>query len=298
MVTIATQSLSSCRACEMAFVRIGDSLLEVLPELTLLATPSSTEEFHSAPKATVGLIAGVVRTKQDLKRLQALRSRVEILFAIGTCATAGGIPALCDAPSVDLPALLAQRPCTVPGPSPDPDHALLAHCLPAAHYVTVDLEVPGCPPHPDWLAECLLALVDARTPRLPLRCVCDHCPTRRSTTRSLTEELSRMLEQPEAPPRHSLDDMACLLEQGFMCMGPVTRAGCGGKGGPPRCIAAQVPCRGCNGPVNKKAQPWADVTAAFAAAGYDPATMPDKQGFLSRYQGFRMLNGYRRTAHE
>lgn len=298
MVTIATQSLSSCRACELSFLRIGENLLDILPELTFLEAPTRLKDYSTAPRATVGLVMGNVRTPQDAFKVRTMRDRVDILLAIGTCATAGGLPALANAPHLDLPAELAQRHCTVAGPPPDPADALNKQCIPVSSYVHVDLNVSGCPPHPDWLEECLLALVDARTPRLPTRCLCDACPTRRTGTRSFNDVISRMLEQPDSPPRDQLADMVCLLEQGFVCMGPVTRAGCGGKSGPPRCIASREPCRGCHGLLNRQAQPLADYVAALAAAGFNPATMPDKQGFLSRYTGFGMLDLYRRVSHE
>ena len=38
----------------------------------------------------------------------------------------------------------------------------------------------------------------------------------------------------------NLDD--CLIEQGYICMGPVTKAGCGGL-----CLRVNAPCTGCYG---------------------------------------------------
>ncbi len=38
----------------------------------------------------------------------------------------------------------------------------------------------------------------------------------------------------------NMDD--CLIEQGYLCAGPITRAGCGGL-----CLKVNTPCSGCYG---------------------------------------------------
>lgn len=296
MVTIAVESLCSCCGCEAALLNTGEPLLEILPELTFVHMPLLADRTapmgRASPRAAVGIVVGAVRRSGHLKRLLAFRRQVDVLVAMGTCAGTGGLPGLGNLPGVDLDAV-ARPVCTVPGPEADPDDELLPVCSAVGDHVYVDLELPGCPPNPDWLGECILSFLDMRAPLLPGACLCDTCPAHRSGSRPLDDMLFRMLDQPDTPPRNDPADMPCLLEQGFMCMGPVTRAGCGGRSGRPQCVSACIPCRGCHGPAQQHPQPLADYVAALAAAGYDPRTMPDKPGFLSRFTGARIMANYR-----
>ena len=106
-------------------------------------------------------------------------------------------------------------------------------------------------------------------PVLPDKSVCDTCPTRREGKGQL-KNVRRFLQAPEYDSAgEPLDQMRCLLEQGFMCMGPVTRAGCGGDGILPRCVSARVPCRGCYGPVRPNGNQRLDMLNALASNGID-----------------------------
>jgi F420-non-reducing hydrogenase small subunit len=65
--------------------------------------------------------------------------------------------------------------------------------------------------------------------------LCEDCPRTRNEKR-ITSFRSMATFTP--------DPEVCLLEQGVICYGPATRAGCGAA-----CIAANMPCRGCYGPL-------------------------------------------------
>lgn len=324
MVTIAEEWLNSCSGCEIALLNLGESLLDLLPQLEFVHIPVlmdnkyygplGREKRLHIPKAVVGIVSGGVRNSEHLEVLHAMRAQVDILVALGTCALTGGLPALANftpvealtdfayrqAPSLDS-SQNQEGSCTLPN-SPNSRGSeghglasLLPVCSPLRDHVKVDLSIPGCPPHPDWIGEALLSLLEGRPTRLPYRSVCSVCPAWRDNSGGLKRiPVKRMLEQPVYDPQSPLSQMQCLLEQGFMCLGPVTLAGCGGTQGAPRCITARTPCRGCQGPVSHLALPNADYMAALTAAGVDGATMPDKKGYLSRFHNpIRVLEALR-----
>lgn len=65
--------------------------------------------------------------------------------------------------------------------------------------------------------------------------LCDEC---------LLKKEDKMISKIVSPTiTANIDPERCLLEQGILCMGPVTRGGCEA-----RCLNVLMPCRGCMGP--------------------------------------------------
>ena len=296
-VKVAADWLNSCSGCEIAILNLGETLLDLLPQLDFVHIPVLMDHKHlgqlgekteiDIPKATVGLLSGGIRNEEHLEVAHEMRKKCDILIALGTCATHGGIPALINRFSnqellEDYYSTVSTDPgAEVPANGLSP---LLDRCYALDEQIQVDIYLPGCPPHPDQIAAAILALLNGKTPELPFRSVCDTCPTRREG-KGKVASIRRFTSKPDFDPDQPVDQMRCLLEQGYLCAGPVTRAGCAGNNGAsPRCIAARVPCRGCYGPVRQEGNQLLDMLNALASNGIDINTIPDRDSLL-RFSG-------------
>ena len=93
---------------------------------------------------------------------------------------------------------------------------------PISKFVDVDGIIPGCPPPSILLGNCLLRLVENKEIKLSLKNMCSTCPL------------------------NNLANVSCFLNNGILCLGPITRDGCDHL-----CIHQGLPCEGCLGPVSK-----------------------------------------------
>lgn len=296
-VKVASEWLNSCSGCEISIVDMGERLLDVLEVAEFVHLPALMDHKYfgqtgdgtqiDIPEADVGIISGGIRNHEHLEVAEAMRSRCKRIIALGTCATHGGIPALSNAFTSEEVLERCYSTETTDKPAAYPSEgipALLDTCYALDEKIKVDVYMPGCPPHPDHVFNALAALAAGKTPQLPAKSVCDTCPTVRKGKGDL-KQMRRFLQPPQyGQPGEALDQMRCLLEQGLLCMGPVTRAGCGGDKATPRCIAARVPCRGCYGPVRDNGNPLMDMLNALASNGIDIKSMPER-GSLLRFAG-------------
>ena len=295
-VKVAQEWFSICGGCEVTILDVGEPLLDVLPELEFVHMPvimdhklygqTGEESVMDIPEADVGIISGGVRNEENWKLAELMRSRVNTLISMGSCAGTGGVPALANQYLLEdlYERVYRGNSTTDAGPTPSGDVPALLDRVYALHEVVkVDIELPGCPTTPDMFVAALMHLLKGTPFALAEKSVCDACPTIRE--KKAVSELKRPLEPIEGVGE-PLDTVRCLMEQGFLCNGPATRAGCGGMDeGTPRCISAYMPCRGCFGPLSENANPMVDMMGALSTVGLDPRQIPDRAATFNRFAG-------------
>jgi F420-non-reducing hydrogenase small subunit len=175
--------------------------------------------------------------------------------AVGSCAVLGGIGGLRNLSP------LAEVEATAFGATTKSD--LLPELTDNVHavseFVDVDISLPGCAPETHLLVSALSAAAAGEAWELPRRNLCDEC----HRTKTLMLEHSSEFVADNVYALMELDEIdpdACLLEQGIMCMGPMTREGCGAV-----CTAMNVPCRGCSGPSRPEFEQGGKAVDALAA---------------------------------
>ena len=189
------------------------------------------------------LVEGTVRNGEHFRRAKEAREKADKLVALGTCACYGGVQGLADMFSEKrLIGRRFGRDASFEGAPPG-----VRRLLPLDSYVNVDAFMPGCPPPKELLKSFLEFALAGTIPSREGSTVCSECRT-------------AGIPLPQPGPRRTTDAVPeagkCLLEQGYLCMGPLTRDGCGAI-----CPSELgVPCGGCRGPSEK----------ALALPAHDP----------------------------
>ena len=300
-VKVAEEWLNICGGCEVSILDIGEPLLDILPKLEFVHMPVLMDHKYfgqtgegtelTIPEADIGIVSGGVRNEKEKHVLEEMRKKTNTLISLGSCASFGGIPALANMfPLDDLYNKVYRDSVTTDSADTPSENLppLLDRVYALDEVVTVDAYIPGCPPNPTMIADALTALLEGKPFELPERSVCDDCPVKRE--KKAGGEIKRPLDTPQFAQGEPWENTRCLMEQGILCLGPVTRSGCASvyeEGGPkvPRCIQGYMPCRGCFGPIRKGANPLVDMMGALSSIGLDAKQVLDRRALLNRYIG-------------
>ncbi len=288
-VKIAEEWLNMCGGCECSILDIGEPLLDLLPQLEFVHMPVLMDHKYfgqtgegkkiEIPEADVGIITGGVRNEEHKELAQEMRNKCKTMIAYGSCAVFGGLPALANMYTKEdtFNKVYKTTRSTVPSEFPSVNIPPWTDRLMAVdEVINVDVKIPGCAPNPDLFADALTALLSGKEFKLEEKAVCEDCPLKRE--KKAIASIKRPLETPESEER-------CLLELGYLCLGPATRTGCGGHEKVPRCIAGNFPCRGCMGPIRFDGNQMVDLMGALATIGLNVREIPDRLATFNRFVG-------------
>lgn len=263
--TFAMYWAGSCGGCEIAFLEIQEKLIEVDQNFEVVFWPVAADfkykdvEAYDDGSIDICLFNGCIRTSENEHLAHLLRAKSKVLVAFGACAVNGGIPGLANvATAQEIKDLVYTQEPSLANPDgvqPQeiwevPEGTLeLPHLYDTvrtlAQTVEVDYFMPGCAPEGHQIAAVLDVVIAGLRGEAAL-------PPKGATIgvapRTCCDECQRIKEEKKVPGFRRIwefepDPEKCLLEQDLICMGPATRAGCGG-----RCTSVGMPCRGCYGP--------------------------------------------------
>ena len=267
---------ASCGGCEIAVLGIGEKILDVAAAFDIVFWPCAADgKVHDVEKMPDGsidlcLFNGGIRTSEQEYMAKLLRRKSKVLVAFGACAMEGSIPGLAnlnsreeifdnsyrDTPSTENPdGVRPQHETEMPeGKLYLPVFYDTLKTLDQT--VPVDYYLPGCPPEPARIWDALTAILEGKLPAPGSvigadTTVCDECPRKRTE-----KKIKKFYRTWEIKP----DPEICLLEQGILCCGIATRAGCEA-----RCPRVNSPCIGCYGPNNDVADYGARLMSAVAS---------------------------------
>jgi F420-non-reducing hydrogenase small subunit len=253
---------ASCGGCEIAVLALNEKILDVAAAFDIVFWPVAIDvkvrDVENMPDGSIDvcLFNGSIRTSEQEYMAHLLRKKAKVLVAFGSCAHEGCIPGLAnmndreelfatsyrDTPSTENPENVLPREETKVAEGTLHLPMLYDSVKTLDQTVPVDYYLPGCPPEADRIWDAVVAILEGKLPEPGSvigvdTTVCDECP------RTRTEKKIKAFKRTwEVIP----DAETCLLEQGLLCCGIATRAGCGA-----RCPKVNSPCIGCYGPTNE-----------------------------------------------
>jgi F420-non-reducing hydrogenase small subunit len=252
---------ASCGGCEIALLQIDAKILDVAAAFDIVFWPCAVDgkvrDVEKMPDGSIDvcLFNGGIRTSEQEYMAQLLRRKSKVLVSFGSCASEGCIPGLAnmndrrqifDAVYKEGSATTPENPKDI-RPQHETDVPEGKLYLPIfydtlktlAQTVEVDYYLPGCPPEADKIWAAITAILEGKLPPRgsvlgEKTTVCDECKRKRNE-----KKINKFYRTWQIIP----NEEDCLLEQGLICCGLATRAGCGAL-----CPQVNSPCIGCHGP--------------------------------------------------
>lgn len=205
---VAVHKFSSCDGCQLAFLNLGETLLDLAQRVDIVHFAEAGMLDETA-KVDIAFVEGSISTEADLTRIQQVREFSRYLITIGACATSGGLQALRNlADTNDWMQAIYTNPEYIDS---------LENVSPIREHVRVDYELWGCPINKRQLLSLINTLSLGVFPKVEQDKLCLECKR--------------------------LQNVCVMVTKNIPCMGPVTRIGCGAL-----CPSFGRDCYSCYGP--------------------------------------------------
>ena len=222
-------SLTCCAGCVSSLLNAGEALVEILTKDFEIVYFPTFIDLKEVPNVDLSIVEGGVRTEADEKLIREVRAKSRVLVALGLCATHGGVTSLGNTLSLTK---LLEKEYSLLDSSKLPE--LEDFMYPICNFVDIDYYIPGCPPMPFLIVHTIKSIVSGKPPIRHERVVCTEC--HRKIVPAKLDHLYKIYEKESDP-------QLCMVSQGFICLGSLTRDGCGAP-----CPRAGFVCFGCRGP--------------------------------------------------
>jgi F420-non-reducing hydrogenase small subunit len=247
-VKTAVVSLSTCGGCSAVLLEDQDELMRLLDNADISYCPMLIDA-EGIGEVDVALVDGIVRVKEDEEKLIEARHKSRYLISWGTCASYGGIPA--QANQYELEDLLEESYGNTQDTfayylsgsggigqktyqEQEHELRLLRRARKLDDFVKVDYYLPGCPPDAGLLNQLIRELKGEGQFAKPKPIVCAECSRKHQKI---------PVDYFWVSPRSDWDLDQCFTSKGSVCLGFMTKGGCGAV-----CPQGGLPCWGCRGP--------------------------------------------------
>lgn len=214
---VVVVGLASCFGCQLQITNIEPYLLDLLGQIDLRYWQLASSD-HMPDEFDVAVIEGAVTTAEAVKQLEEVRAKAKVVITIGACAVTAGIPGMA------APAFEGKSDAVYGADAPAACGEMISP-VPVSSVIKVDHEVRCCPIDPQDFLVILQRVLRGSNRFQPTSTLCGEC---------------------------KLNERGCFFGRGKMCLGLITRAGCGAK-----CPNLDRPCNGCAG-----LSPDANLTSA------------------------------------
>lgn len=238
--TVAIFDFTGCEGCQLQIINLEEELLDFVSIIHPSQWREAASNLAEGQQIDIAIIEGSITRSEDEERLKKIRGQAKILIALGSCAALGGINKSIHDVEQAKQFVYGDR-AYFSNLESSPPKAL-------DEVVKVDYKVYGCPIDRREFVRVIRSLAIGKRPEIPDYPVCVECKQRENVCRYSRNEL---------------------------CLGPVTRAGCGA-----RCPSAGSHCYGCRGFLEDS-----NISAARAVAtklGKHPWELEDKLSLFGR----------------